>query len=86
MKNVHPDISEANRLGISYEERIRIIADISGAGAIGDMETWLDARMETHRNPGEPNEWNPFGDITWLFNKQRLADGSIANIGYDISR
>jgi PAS domain S-box-containing protein len=85
MKNVTPDIAAANRLGITFEERARLISRTIKHKSVDDHDAWIKDRVARHRTPGQITE-AVLGGSTWLFQEQRLLDGSTVNIGRDISR
>jgi PAS domain S-box-containing protein len=85
LKSLDADIPRINQLGITFEQRMQLLADNMSDLDESAKEAWLATRLEQHRNPGAPFEFSRTPGSTYLFHEQRLPDGSTFNIGHNIS-
>ncbi|NNE21208.1 MAG: PAS domain-containing protein [Rhizobiales bacterium] len=72
--------------GLTYEEMLRIGMERSGYETNGmDHESFINWRLEQHRNPGEPHDLL-MNDGRWVRVHERLtSDGGIVGIRSDIT-
>lgn len=74
------------RAGATFEEITRGWMELGVLPAEGeDPETWLQRRLERHRNPGAPFEQKTTQGRTYLVNEQRTADGGTVLLRTDIT-
>ncbi len=86
LRKFYPGNAAALRPGATFEARMRgLVAAQMPLDAIGREEDWLAARMESHRNPGPAFELPRRDGITLLMREQKMPDGSIVNIGTDVT-
>jgi len=79
--------SETLTPGTPFETHIRaLVAKGLAPEASGREEEWIQARLERHRNPGEPFEVQRQDGIWLLIHEQRLPDGGTATLATDITR
>jgi len=69
MRNIHPNIEDANRLGITFKERVRRLVEIVDPGSPEEISAWLAVRTARHRSPDASYESIPRSDATWLFHE-----------------
>ena len=71
---------------ITFEEHMRAVVDRGQAPeAVGREEAYIKERLEHHRNPRGPFEVGRQDGRWFLVREQRMADGSTATIGTDIT-
>ncbi len=77
---------EGNPIGVTFEEHIKKVVHkgfIADAGS--DPESWIEARLKRHRNPGEPFVLK-LADGRWLrVDERHTNDGGIVGIYTDVS-
>ncbi len=84
--NFYPDDAEVLRPGATFEARMRdLVSRKTPLDAIGREDEWLAERIERHRNPGPAFELQRQDGITLWMREQKTSDGSIVNIGTDVT-
>ena len=87
LRDLDHNIADVLRAGATFEDRMRaLVTTNTPREAEGREAAWFEERMEKHRHPGEPFEITRRDGITLRLHEQRLLDGSIINIGRDITR
>ena len=86
LRELDHNISETLQVGATFEERMRaVLAKNKPMDAAGREEAWLKERLEKHNNPGPPIEITRQDGISLLLREYKLPNGSIINIGSNIS-
>ncbi|MDA1101026.1 MAG: PAS domain-containing protein [Proteobacteria bacterium] len=86
LRNFYPADAEVLRPGATFEARMRgLISSRIPLDAIGREDAWLAERLEGHRNPGPAFELPRQDGITLLIREQKMPDGSVVNIGSDVT-
>ena len=85
-RKLNSAIADQVKPGMTFEEIIRLQVDVGHFPEAEDHEeAWIRARVEQHRNPGEPFEVGR-QDSKWLFvNEHKLSDGGTLIIASDIT-
>ncbi|MBO6520818.1 MAG: PAS-domain containing protein [Rhodospirillales bacterium] len=73
------------RLGVTFEEHVRAVAENGLIGNDEDPETWVRNRLRRHRNPSGSFETSRQNGHTILIHESRLSDGSTIIMSTDIS-
>lgn len=85
-RDLNRAVVETLTSGATFEEHIRAaVAKGLVLDAVGREEEWVRQRLERHRNPRGPFEFQREDDLWLLMHEQRLPDGSTITIGTDIT-
>lgn len=86
-REINRAVIEKIQPGCIFDDYIRagVCAGLFPA-AVGRESTWIDERLQRHRDPREPFEVQRQAGLWVLVNEHRLRDGCIATIATDVTR
>jgi len=82
---LNADIPDAIKIGITFEEHLRAVVDAGLIGKGVERDTWLESRLDRHRNPRGAFEITRQDWRTILINEAKLEDGSTIILSNDIT-
>ncbi len=84
-RSINHEVADVAKTGVSFETLLRIRVERGTVANIDeDEEAWIQARLERHRNPGEPIEIH-LGTSIYEIREHRTPDGGTLIIMADIT-
>ncbi|MGB0683022.1 MAG: PAS domain S-box protein [Magnetovibrionaceae bacterium] len=85
-RDLHATAPEAVRPGVSFNDQLKAIVDARLIPeAINDFGVWIAGRHARRAGPGGAFEVHYAGNQWFLFQEQRMPDGTMVSYGTDIS-
>ena len=84
-RSINHEVADAAKTGVSFETLLRLRVDLGTITNMGeDKEAWIQARLEKHRNPGDPIQI-VLGTSIYEVREHRTPDGGTLIIMADIT-
>ncbi len=80
-----PALATSIRIGMSFEELIRAMAELGAVGVNEDKEIWIAKRLEQHRAPAGMMEVQTRAGRIAAISEYRTADGYVVGLYTDIT-
>ncbi|MEX0695738.1 MAG: histidine kinase dimerization/phospho-acceptor domain-containing protein [Rhodospirillales bacterium] len=82
---LNEQVPEVCTVGTTFEHHVKVVAGNGMFGPGEDKDSWIENRLERHRNPRGAFEITRQNGMNILINEARLADGSTIILAADIT-